>query len=1195
MTVTPGGDEPDSVTVSGPDGRRADAGITRQGGSTYVYPAAAKPYIAAGLVDKDLFNITLLMAQGFDDTQADGLPLIVSYGSTARRKAAARTLLRGVQDVQQLSSIDSVALTEDRTASPTFWSALVTPAASTQQRKASDTRAPALAGGAQKVWLDEKVHADLADSTAQIGAPQVWEKGDTGAGVDVAVLDSGYDPGHPDLSSVVKSSAVFVPDEDITDHLGHGTHVASTIAGSGAASGGKERGVAPGVDLHVGKVLDNTGSGLSSWVISGMEWAARDVKARVISMSLSNQSPSDGTDPMSQAVDELSEETGALFTIAAGNAGPDGSSVEAPGAATQALTVGAVASDDSVADFSSRGPRLRDDAPKPEITAPGVDILAARSQYASFGSGYYATLSGTSMATPHVAGAAALVAASHPDWTGGQIKDALVSTAAQTPNQAADDGGNGRVDTVAATEGTLFATGVVDAGIHSGGGTVDRTVTWTNTADQPAEVSLAVAAGATPDGAFTIADPHLTIPARGTASTTVATHLDDLPADQHLTAQLVAAEGEETVTRTLLSVSTREEYHHLKVHVLGQDGTPVSVLVSYQGKNGALNSAFSDSTGTLDAIVRPGTYTVWTTVAVRGTHGASSAGFAVLSAPTVEVGKDSDAEVILNASGVRRISLKTPKPSTDAVLRLDYSRSWSDGSPPAGESLMVGTGFDSLWALPTAKPASGDVLLTARWRMEQPLVAMTSGTQNFDDLWVQPGSALQPTRDRTLLAVFAGNGLTEDYAGVDARGKIAVVRYQPEDDSDDDDDEEDGKDTTASVPDQVEAAENAGVSLLVLVNDVNGRLYEPVEKTSITVVGVTSTEGESLISRLQASKSGSLPMHLVTHATTEYLYDLVHTWRGGIPANLSYEPTERQLGRVEVNFRNDPAKEVDEYRYDIQPYLGVKLGSTDLQHVGVHRTDWVTADPHVPWMEEATAGFDTLQFSDLVCYPAGSTTRVEWFGPFDRPRINRSQDLPQRTGDTIDVTVPGWGDGTENHVGTSGPGDLSQEISLYRGADLLAQSPGGHLQADVAGSRQAYRLVTTTARTGYPHSTRTSTQWTFASASPGADRTVQLPLLQVDYGIPTTADGTARRDAFLQVKPSHIPGVAAGSVRTDSVELSYDDGRTWHSASLSRSQADATTRLHAPANATFLTIRVRASDSRGDSVTQTIVRAVSIG
>lgn len=142
-------------------------------------------------------------------------------------------------------------------------------------------------------------------------------------------------------------------------------------------------------------MLSDDGYGQDSWVLAGMEWAAVDQHAKIISMSLGSGTPSDGTDPLSEAVDRLSAETGALFVVAADDSGA-ANSIGGPGAADTALTVGAVDSTDDVAWFSSQGPRVGDGGLKPEITAPGVDVLAARSQYAPEGEGSYQTLCGTS-------------------------------------------------------------------------------------------------------------------------------------------------------------------------------------------------------------------------------------------------------------------------------------------------------------------------------------------------------------------------------------------------------------------------------------------------------------------------------------------------------------------------------------------------------------------------------------------------------------------------------------------------------------------------------------------------------------------------------------------------------------------------------------------------------------------------------
>src|SRR5690606_1060310 len=262
-------------------------------------------------------------------------------------------------------------------------------------------------------------------------------------GVTVAVLDSGVDAAHPDLVGKVVASESFVGGT-VADGHGHGTHVASTIAGSGAASGGQYQGGAPGADLVVGQVCDDGGGCPTSAVIAGMEWAAQEQGADIVSMSLGCGPPdclSDGTDPMSQAVNNLTAATGALFVIAAGNSGGPSRRVATPGVADAALTVGASAKraeDWPIPIFTSLGPRI-DGVLKPDISAPGVNIVAARAAGTALCQGAcmpgdgpvnesYTAASGTSMATPHVAGAAAILVQQHPDWTPERLKTTLMST-----------------------------------------------------------------------------------------------------------------------------------------------------------------------------------------------------------------------------------------------------------------------------------------------------------------------------------------------------------------------------------------------------------------------------------------------------------------------------------------------------------------------------------------------------------------------------------------------------------------------------------------------------------------------------------------------------------------------------------------------------------------------------------------------
>ena len=236
---------------------------------------------------------------------------------------------------------------------------------------------------------------------------------------------------------------------DPMDDFGHGTHV----AGIAAANGTSLKGVAPDASLYAFKVLDNTGRGLNSVVIAGIERALdpdQDTNTNdavnIISMSLGG--PGDPDDPVSQAVDNATS-AGVISVIAAGNSGPSYQTIGSPGNARTALTVGATDNNDLIADFSSRGPSNNIYGIKPDILAPGVGISSTK-----MGGGYI-SYNGTSMATPHVSGAAALILELHPDWTPAMIKYVLMVTAKDIGKDIWTQG-NGRLDVYSAAKANTF-------------------------------------------------------------------------------------------------------------------------------------------------------------------------------------------------------------------------------------------------------------------------------------------------------------------------------------------------------------------------------------------------------------------------------------------------------------------------------------------------------------------------------------------------------------------------------------------------------------------------------------------------------------------------------------------------------------------------------------------------------------------
>ena len=278
------------------------------------------------------------------------------------------------------------------------------------------------------IWLDEEIRTCLDRSLPAIGVPAVWAEGYRGLGIKVAVVDTGIDRAHPDFSGRIIAGASFV-DGDFQDDNGHGTHVASITAGTGAAQGNQYVGVAPEASLYVARVLDGSGSGSMSGVMAGVEWAV-DQGVQVINLSLGGSGSSDGQDALSMTCN-AAVAMGIVVCAAAGNAGPGARTIGSPGAAADVITVGAADRSDRVASFSSRGPTA-DGRTKPDICFPGTDIVAARASGTSMGSPLneqYTSASGTSMATPHASGLAALLFQAKPDATPAQIKQALMDTA----------------------------------------------------------------------------------------------------------------------------------------------------------------------------------------------------------------------------------------------------------------------------------------------------------------------------------------------------------------------------------------------------------------------------------------------------------------------------------------------------------------------------------------------------------------------------------------------------------------------------------------------------------------------------------------------------------------------------------------------------------------------------------------------
>ncbi|OLF09875.1 S8 family serine peptidase [Actinophytocola xanthii] len=774
----------DRVRV-GSDGVLIEPGQARRGtrfsqyrvdGHDYVIPSDALAMVGAGRLDRRLFDVTTLLEMGYDDSSRPDLPLIVTGG----RVAAART-------ATALPSVDGAAVrlpVADRTR---FWSSLTGPGAA---RDADRT-----------IWLDGMRKLHLDQSVPQVGGPAAWQAGYTGRGVTVAVLDTGVDADHPDLAGRVADVRDFTGEQGGTDRDGHGTHVASTIAGSGAASGGRLRGMAPEATLLSGKVCSVDGCPDSA-VLAGMEWAARS-GAAVVNLSLGGPDGA-GLDPLEQAVNALTEQHGTLFVISAGNAGTLGAAtVGSPGSAEAALTVGAVDRQNALAPFSSRGPRIGDEGIKPDLTAPGVEIQAAQAT-GTGGAEPYVRMSGTSMAAPHVTGAAALLAEQHPGWDGPDLKTSLTGAAEPAEDLTPFEQGSGRLDVARAVSQTMRAEPAnLSLGRqrwpHDDDEPVTRPVTVHNDGDEAVTMTLSVDATGpdgrpAPDGAFRVLPTEITV-GPGAAEQVTVTVDTRVPGPEGTYSGAVVATGGQQRVRVPLVVNREPESYDLTLTHLDRTGASTPRYgTSVYGVDASFSAAPYEPDGTSTVRLPKGHYHVDSAI-VEADDSASSK----LVHPLVDLAGDTT--VSLDARTAIPVEVTVPRPAAiPFATAVGYTRRFPGGDVASIETAEGGAPLYSARVGP-AQPVAGLTGQVLSWWGELgPDGRLGAGSHLFNLAWyparTMPSGYTRHVREEELAVVRAeyrsvvpgasgrrtarprGPGMAEALLGLGTEAELPMTRTE---------------------------------------------------------------------------------------------------------------------------------------------------------------------------------------------------------------------------------------------------------------------------------------------------------------------------------------------------------------------------------------------------------------------------------
>ncbi|MFC8297939.1 S8 family serine peptidase [Micromonospora orduensis] len=1151
-------------------------------GGLRVLPSDAVPYVSSGVLDANLFDVQELAADGYGDAAQGDLPLIVRYQEPAAGRVRPLSV---AADARPLTSINGAALRVGKGDLGGLWTTL----AATPTTRATAAAAPKLGGGIARVWLDARVRPALEHSVPQIGAPQAWAAGRDGNGVTVAVLDTGVDATHPDLAGRIAEARDFSDSGSARDGHGHGTHVAATIAGSGAASAGLRKGVAPGARLLVGKVLDDGGSGSSSAIIAGMEWAAHS-GAKVVSMSLGGD-PTDGTDPMSQAVNDLTAETGALFVVAAGNAGA-ARTVGSPGAATAALTVGAVDRDDNLAAFSSRGPRLGDNGLKPEITAPGVGIVAARAAGTTMGTPVgdaYTTASGTSMATPHVAGAAAILAQEHPDWAAGKLKDALVSTTKANPALTVFEQGGGRVDVARALTQRVYASSTVDFGrISTGGAAVERTVTYTNgtTAAQTLRLALDLRnldSGAPETDGVAVGSGEVSVPAGGSVAVPLRADPAELGRGPH-GGWLVATGTDGVAVRTPVGLTVSGPLHEVTVKVLDRQGqltlSPGLTMFGEQPESDYWG--WWPGEGTLQ--VEEGTYLLTALVE----HGAPL-DEQLTQTVEPELTVDRDLTVVLDARKGTPVRIETPKPSEQRATLSFYVHRVLGNGRQIDHGVMAYSTVQQVNVTPTRQVRQGEFEFASRWQLVAPMVdATVSGVSGPSDINLL-GTSPAPTGRRKLPLVWAGAGTPAELTRV--RGAAALLTADPD----------------LSEEEQAAAAAKAGAAVVLIVRPQDRSawtVWRPIgDRLPIPSMVVAYDDGQRLIA---AARRGRATLDLTLTVDSPYLYDVWQVSKGRVPERIVHTVTAKNTAEVTASYGDMGAGWATEERFGWRPWQ--EYAWNDDQRMvrnGTTRQEFVSAGDNW-WQHRVLHKLMFMQWGQLTGgltqeprrYDADDRETETWHAPVVRPAVPASgATVPTRTGDTLDLRVPEFVDADGHHTvaGNSEESD-TVEARVSRNGEQIADLSGGWAPMPTSPAAARYRLDVTTRRSSaeWRYATRTETAWEFTSARQSGDAATPLSLLQVDYRVPADLSNTVRGNRPHQVgltlrQPAGVPAPKGASVR---VEVSFDGGVTWRAAPTRGSGTRYTATV--PAGRGTVSLRVHARDRAGNTVEQTVVDAYGL-
>jgi hypothetical protein len=766
----------------------------------------------------------------------------------------------------------------------------------------------------------------------------------------------------------------------------------------------------------------------------------------------------------------------------------------------------------------------------------------------------YTRANGTSMATPHVAGAAAIVLQQNTDLNPAELKAALSSTAAPNPALSVYEQGGGLVDIAAALAAPVVANPApLNLGFFPYGEEhqpVSMEVTYTNRTDAEVtlDLTLDVAADdgtAVPSSALSVEPATVTVPVGDVAIATVALDTEALSIGSY--GGYLVASGEAGTVRTPVGFTLEGEMYDIVIEGIARDGRPArgasGLYVADAYNTELVRTPVPFVNGEARLRVPPSTYWVGGSIRTYDGNDVTVQDRVYVGVPSLDVTED--VSVVLDAREAGKVEFEVPDhPDATpfghqgrAMLRFRAEQTGSYGVTAIGE-------WSETFVLASEPIAVGEFEFTANVRLAEPRMLLEVVAPASIDVFPRRLAGPPPLDDdMTLPLVFAGSGATSDYEGLDVTG-AAVLTHRS------------GPDLASKEA----TARSNGAAALIVMNNASGWFSGSMGAAAeLPGIAISGEAGDQLLDLLD---DGEVTVRVAGSSFSPYMYELVQPEADAFPQGGHYVAEREKLARVDNAFHGMPGHLLGEYRAVWRPNDVVGAAQRTETPAAAERVEYVS--PGDTLYRQSVAAMHpsvgNLQERDTL-YEVGDVRELAWYKSpmrmalFEPAGPRNPGDPVTRTGNQIRfIQLEWWDSSSPANYGARQTTTDTIEFRAYRDGVQFGTANRPRVTATVGPESATYRFETDQIRSAdwWRTSTSVSTAWTFVSEAPAAGETETLPLLVVDYDTELDLTNTAPhpRDrqgpATLDLAVRHQVGADPLSIDSVQVWVSYDDGDTWN-------------------------------------------------